>query len=1016
MPVCAVCGGGAPHLYCFLLWEAAMRYTIQKSSYKDFSVFEKNKRPGRSYFIPFSTRAALGGTDYLHEREQSDRVQLLSRSDWDFCYYAHVSELPNVLDTDSALFDRVHVPSTWQRTGYDQIAYINSRYPFKKNPPHFPEDTAVGVYRKKFDFSGSSHALLTFLGVAGALEVYLNGEYVGYSEGSHNPAEFDISHLVRGGENELVCVVFKWSNGTYLECQDMFRENGIFRDVYVTARDEVYIEDFTVRPRFDDPQYSLEVRLQGHFSPGCTVRAQFSGAGVQSQVDLDENMMAYLTGLSPIEWSAERPALCEAVFTLFENGEERECLRAYIGFKHIEIRGEVFCFNNRPIKLKGVNHHDTHPTKGYAMGIDDLERDVQLMKTYNCNAVRTSHYPPDPLFLTMCDVYGLYVVDEADIETHGFYDVHGTYRPGRLSNDLRWKDHYLDRVARMYLRDKNHPSITMWSLGNESGGYKCQDVCYDYLKKHDPSTPVHYEGVNRSKRWAYDVVSHMYATPELMRAVKNGKAGKKYRGKPFFQCEYAHAMGNGPGGLETYMQLFLSSDQFMGGCIWEWADHAVYDENAKYKWTYGGDHGEVLHDGNFCCDGLFFPDRTPSSGALEMKAVYRPLRARYLGDGRYQIWNTNAFVDSSNIAIRFELLENGQCVYSDDAALCIAPGEKAEFVPQPVQFAAGSDVRANFIYTDRTTGLEIAREQCTVQEAFASAPFDKAQPLHRKENTFTAEAAGASFTVDKTTGLLTGYRVNGAEFLNPSPIDAAGFVPGVFRPVIDNDRNLQIYWKFIGLDTARAVCASCRRRGKSVVSVFNIVTRGLFVLARAKVTYALDSAGRLKVSASLSRVCPLPLVLPRFGLRAELPASAEQVRYWGCGPEENYGDFKAHAPLGIYDTTVSRFGYEYIKPQDSGNRTDVRFAEIIGPSAAFRISAGNAPVNLNVSHKLYRDYAHAGHIEDVPDRGLTTLCVDGFVRGTGSGSCGPLTEAPYKIKLRPFSPLRYSFVVERIKQ
>lgn len=991
-----------------------MRYTIQKSNYKDFKVIEKNKCPGRSYFIPFSTRAELEKTDYLHERESSDRVLLLSRCDWDFCYYPHVSDLPNLLDTGALDFSPVYVPSTWQRTGYDQIAYINSRYPFKKRPPHIPQDVAVGVYRKTFTWDGGSHALLTFLGVAGALEVYLNGEYVGYSEGSHNTAEFDISSLVQTGENELLCVVFKWSNGTYLECQDMFRENGIFRDVYVTARPDAYIEDFTVRPRFDNPQYSLEIRLQGHFLPGCSVHVQLRGAGVHSDVDLDENMMAYLTGLSPIEWSAERPALCEAVFTLFENGEERECLRAYIGFKHIEIQNGIFLFNSRPIKLKGVNHHDTHPTKGYAMSVDDLERDVQLMKVYNCNAVRTSHYPPDPLFLTMCDVYGLYVIDEADIETHGFYDARTLYRPNRLSNDLRWKDHYLDRVVRMYTRDKNHPSVTMWSLGNESGGYKCQDVCYAYLKKHDPGTPVHYEGVNRSRRWAYDVVSHMYAPLSLMQAIKSGKGGKKYADKPFFQCEYAHAMGNGPGGLEAYMQMFLSSERFMGGCIWEWADHAVYDEKAQYKWTYGGDHGEKIHDGNFCCDGLFFPDRTPSSGALEMKAVYRPLRAAYMGNGRYSIWNTNAFVDSSNIAICFELLENGQCIYREHADLCIQPGERAVFAPGTVQYAAKSDVRANFIYTDRSNGLEIAREQCVVQAKFAPAVFEKAQPVQNDGGFFKSVCGNAFYTVNKKSGLLTSYNVNGADFFGAS--ETAGFVPGVFRPVIDNDRNLDLYWKLIGLGEAKAVCTSCRRRGHKVVSVFSIVTRGIFVLGRVRLTYALDAAGRLGVKASLLRICPLPLVLPRFGLRAELPASAERVHYWGCGPEENYDDFKAHAPLGIYDATVSRFGYAYIKPQDSGNRSDVRFAEIAGSSAAFRLSAGNKPLYINLSHKQYSDYARAGHMEDVPDRALTTLCADGFVRGTGSGSCGPLTQWPYRLRLYPFIPFRYSFVVERVDQ
>lgn len=338
--------------------------------------------------------------------------------------------------------------------------------------------------------------------------------------------------------------------------------------------------------------------------------------------------------------------------------------------------------------MLGVNHHDTHMTKGYAVSLDDLELDIKLMKEYNCNAVRTSHYPPDPVFLTMCDMYGLYVVDEADIETHGFYAVpHSTYNPNRLSNDIKWASHYLDRVKRMYERDKNHPSITMWSLGNESGGYKCQDVCYDFLKEVNPEIPVHYEGAIRSKRWAYDVVSRMYGTPDLMRKILKGTAGNKYKGKPFFQCEYAHAMGNGPGGLEEYMELFYSSEQFMGGCIWEWADHSVYDENAKYKWTYGGDHNEPIHDGNFCVDGLFYPDRKPSSGALEMKVCYRPIRAEYSGNGFFELKNTRYFKDSSDINILYEIINNGKIIGTGNIDAVIKPGTKerikinSEFFP-----------------------------------------------------------------------------------------------------------------------------------------------------------------------------------------------------------------------------------------------------------------------------------------------------------------------------------------------
>ncbi|MDE6722753.1 MAG: hypothetical protein K2J55_00980, partial [Eubacterium sp.] len=546
-----------------------MKYQISRNLHSDFSVFEENKLAERSYFIPFSTTERLLESDYKNERYVSDRTISLSGK-WDFAYFDKLSKIPDTFDTENFSFDEIDVPSTWQRTGYDQIAYINTRYPFPKKPPHIPQDVAVGIYRKSFSATGSKHRTLNFLGVAGALAVYINRKYVGYSEGSHNTAEFDISAVLNDGSNEVVAVVYKWSNGTYLECQDMFRENGIFRNVYIIETETNYINDFCIRPeRNIDGTYNVNISVDGSFDEHSKIRITASDDKILFETELLPSKNATIPSLYVEEWSAEIPKLYEVIISLYNGEEETEAIRTYLGFKHIEINEEVFLFNDKAIKFKGVNHHDTHMTKGYAVSLDDLELDIKLMKEYNCNAVRTSHYPPDPAFLTMCDMYGLYVVDEADIETHGFYAVpYSTYRPNRLSNDISWAEHYLDRVKRMYGRDKNHPCITMWSLGNESGGYKCQDVCYDYLKKVNPEIPVHYEGVNRSKRWAYDVVSHMYASPELMRNVLKGNAGKKYKGKPFFQCEYAHAMGDGPGRLEEYMQLFYSSDQFMGGCIW----------------------------------------------------------------------------------------------------------------------------------------------------------------------------------------------------------------------------------------------------------------------------------------------------------------------------------------------------------------------------------------------------------------------------------------------------------------
>ena len=994
-----------------------MKYLINKTNYKDFSVFEENKLKARSYFIPFSSVEALEKTDYKTERFNSERVLVLN-GEWDFKYYEKISELSDEIDTEKLSFGSLEVPSTWQRNGYDQIAYINSRYPFKKNPPYIPEDIPVAIYRNVFVMNEKKdNNILSFLGVAGALSVYVNGKYVGYSEGSHNTAEFDISNELVQGENEIVCVVYKWSNGTYLECQDMFRENGIFRDVFIISRNKNHIDDFIARPVFDGKNYSLKLSVTGSFSNDCKTEVVISGKNVEKTVTLGNDNSAVVDDIDVLEWTAETPELYKVVFVLSsENGVE-ECFRTYVGFKHIDIDGVVFKFNDKPIKIKGVNHHDTHMTKGYVMDFDDLELDVRLMKEYNCNAVRTSHYPPDPIFITLCDFYGLYVVDEADIETHGFYDYRTVYRPNRLSNDLKWKEHYLDRVVRMYERDKNHPSITMWSLGNESGGYKCQDVCYDFLKKKNPEIPVHYEGVNRSKRWAYDVVSHMYATPDLMRKVRAGNGGKKYENKPFFQCEYAHAMGNGPGGLEEYMELFYSSERFMGGCIWEWADHSVYDDKAENKWTYGGDHNEPIHDGNFCVDGLFFPDRKPSSGALEMKTCYRPVRAKFVEGNLFEFKNTNSFASSDSMSITWNIVVNGEVTDKGDVDLSVPAGETKLFKIESPALDTPFDTRVNFIYTDKETGFEIATEQCVIRKHLQNGEFDENVGFKKENGKIFAETGSTKVVFDAKTGCLESYAKNGVQYINQNPAENKGFVPEVFRPYIDNDQFMLIYWQITGLMSAKAVVSSCKissTEEKPCVKVkYNIVTRGIFVIARVTVVYELDKKGRLKVTASISKLSPLPLVLSKFGLSLEIPKEFENVRYMGNGPEENYADFSEHAPFGVYCKTVSEFSHKYIKPQDSGNRCDVHFAEISDEKGnKMIVRANDNPVNFKASHCCDKQIKKAKHIEDIPDLDTTRICIDGFMRGTGSNSCGPKLPSEYCIWFKGLKPLKFGFTLE----
>ena len=998
-----------------------MKYSIHRKLHTDFNVFEENKLDARSYFIPFSSVKRLVKTDFKNERYSSDRVTLLN-GEWDFAYYEKLSYVPEILDTDIIGFDSVTVPCTWQRTGYDQIAYINTRYPFPKNPPYIPADVATGIYRKAVDIKNADkRRTISFLGVAGALAVYVNGEYVGYSEGSHNTAEFDITAFLNDGLNEIVVVNYKWSNGSYLECQDMFRENGIFRDVFITEFESSYINDFTLRSsKNSDGTYNLTIDVDGCFEKNTRIEMKSAEKEPVICAELLPENGATLLNLTVDEWTAETPNLYELTIVLYKDDKEVEAIRTYYGFKNVEIKGEVFLFNGKAIKLKGVNHHDTHMTKGYAMSLADMELDVRLMKEYNCNAVRTSHYPPDPAFLTMCDMYGLYVVDEADIETHGFYAVpHTTYNPNRLSNDISWVSHYLDRVKRMYGRDKNHPSITMWSLGNESGGYKCQDVCYEYLKNVNPEIPVHYEGVIRSKRWAYDVVSRMYGTPDLMRKILKGTAGDKYKGKPFFQCEYAHAMGNGPGGLEEYMQLFYSSDQFMGGCIWEWADHSVYDENAKYKWTYGGDHNEPIHDGNFCVDGLFFPDRKPSSGALEMKACYRPVRAASIGGGNFEFWNTRSFKSTDDITIEYEIVENTIPVQSGSFNVDIPAEDKHVLsIDCSALDKTDADIFVNFTYKNRETNAEIAKEQLVLATAPLSGVKDYSPAeIITEKGKVTVKFKTGTAVFEKKKG-LTSLIANGREHLNQNPVDGkTGFVPHIFRGTIDNDRNLQIFWNIVGLNSAKAKLKNIKvieKDGKQIIrTAYSFVTRGIFKLAKAFVDYTFGDNGKVYVTASLKTGCAFTREIPRFGVHCELPVDFEAVQYYGLGPCENYSDFKEHATIGVYETAVSDMAHKYIKPQDSGNRGEMRYAAIKTENGEeIRFNAVDKIFNFNANHFTLNQLVASAHIEDIPDTATTFAAIDGFVRGTGSASCGPATARQDTIPFGIGKPLAFTFEFE----
>lgn len=996
-----------------------MKYQIKKLNINNFSVFEENKLAARSYFIPYSSKEKLLQQNVLTERYNSELVTVLS-GEWKFRYYEKISRLPANIDTDVMNFDSVNVPSTWQRTGYQSPCYLNTRYEFPMTLPVVPDEMSVGVYSTSFTINNAkSHPVITFLGVCSSLTLYVNGNYVGYSEGSHNSAEFDLDGLVHEGENELLAVVSRWCNGTYLECQDMFRENGIFRDVYVTENPEFYVFDYDVKTfrKGDGYGLTLSVKPLCFDREDCTISAEISKDGktiAELEKSAEAKTVFNFSEMKVSEWSAETPELYDLIITVKDSKQTYEYIRERIGFRTVRIDGEKFLFNEKLIKFKGVNHHDTHHINGYVMSGEDLLKDVTLMKEYNVNAVRMSHYPPDPILIRLCDEYGLYVIDEADIETHGTQvdlDLKFTAKPNLISNDKEWLPRMRDRVLRLYHRDKNHPSITMWSLGNESGGWKNQDACYDMLKNLS-ELPVHYEGVIRTPRGSYDVISEMYQHPMVVKKIGEHKFLKRYKNKPYYLCEYCHAMGVGPGALEDYWEIIYAHDNLTGGCIWEWADHSVYDENAKYKYTYGGDHGEAYHDDNFCVDGLFYPNRTPHTGAYEMREVYRPIRCQRMGSTDYIFKNTNAFLAADIYNVKFELLKNGVVAETGDIALSAAAGESEKVSLNYSAIDENNDWHINFVYTDKN-GNYIAKEQIALYEKVKE--IEKANGkvnYEKKSDRIVVKFDGGEAVFSKDSGALMSYKLDGKEMLSGSK----GFTPNVYRAYLDNDRNIVKGWKKAGydkLENALKFEEVKEKDGGIQIECEGALKADGKTVFESEIKYTVYADGTIKVKTELERkgfIFNKKADIPRFGLNVHLDESLNNVKYFGLGDKENLPDFDAQSTVGVYEAKVSELNVDYIKPQDNGNHGKTRFASFTDENGK-----GLEFVNCNdyfsfSAHRYTEEtICNSRHIEDIKDDGLVSVNIDGFMRGTGTNSCGPDTLGKYKIDFK--KELEFSFYI-----
>ncbi|MCD7828124.1 MAG: hypothetical protein LUG85_06280 [Clostridiales bacterium] len=1007
-----------------------MKYALQKNNYRNFKIFRDNITEPRAYFIPFKTLEKAANTDVRRERYDSDMVTCLSGR-WDFKFYPHCGKIPTELDTTHVKFDEVDVPSTWQRTGYQEPVYLNCPYEFKTMFPTLPEDMPAAIYRKTFTADTEGVHILTFLGAATNIEVYLNGKYVGYSEGTHNSAEFNVSDFLVDGENELVVLSFKWCCGSFLEAQDMFRENGIFRDILLTSYDSSYIYDYAVKYAKNGDKYDVTCDVDvPAYSEGCTVKVLLKDGDkviASDEQKAAQKMQFAFNSLSVKEWNAEEPYLYTLFITLLKDENEVMSLRSYTGFKTVEIKENVFTFNGKNIKFKGVNHHDSNPETGYVMSHEFIENDLKLMKSLNVNAIRTSHYPPDPFMLILCDIYGFYVVDEADIETHGLGELCNNM--DAISNSLKWQHHYVDRVMRMYKRDRNRACVTMWSLGNEAGGYKCQDKCYEYLKKEGTPIPVHYEGVCHTKRIAYDVVSEMYTHQDNVEKIGQLKYRGQYKGgtkdgqriyseRPFFLCEYAHAMGVGPGAMEEYWNIIYKYDNLMGGCIWEWSDHAVYHapDNGKYKfkYTYGGDHKEKQHDGNFCVDGLVYPDRTPHTGALQMKQVYRPIIAEHIIGNTFKFTNTNRFKSSEYLTIKWILERNGSSYDSGEISLNIEPQQTVETSISHKAIDNDNDYAISFVCYDGEE--EVSRDQIILTDI--PVPFN----IH-DSGKIAIESDGAEVTVKFDGGRavfgcewgnLISYVKNGKEFINQNPAGGIkGFIPNVFRAPIDNDMNIKANWHKLKLDNIKVMTDSfdvcldgcCA----SAIGVYSL-RGGKKDLFECMIDYTISPKGEIKVRAVLNKTVEDEVDIPRFGLTLELPSDLDTVEYYGRGSAENLPDLKIQSPMGIYKSKVCDMHEPYIYPQDNGEHCDVKWLKISDSlNHTLNIYAMNK-LAFNVHDYTQQSLFEAKHQEELARVDSTVLNIDGYVRGAGTGSCGPNTLDKYKID--EDSMLIYEFTID----
>ena len=988
--------------------------------YEDLSVLHENTMPARAYFIPASKRM----DNLVEHREESDRMQLLNGT-WKFQYFNSIYDVQEPFfekDYDTENFDEIQVPSVWQMAGYDTHQYTNIRYPFPFDPPYVPQDIPCGAYVHNFEYSRdekASKAFLNFEGVDSCFYVWINGSYVGYSQVSHMTSEFDITDLLRDGENSIAVLVMKWCDGSYLEDQDKFRMSGIFRDVYILKRPKQAISDYHIKTRIEDMLAKVEIEMKFYFPLNVKISIEDRNGAVVALGSIAEEGTAVLEIASPELWNTENPYLYKLILET-----ENEVIVDHIALRKIEIKDQVIYLNGQKIKFRGVNRHDSDPVTGFTINPEQITTDLTLMKQHNFNAIRSSHYPNAPFFYEMCDKYGFMVIDEADIEAHGPFMIYRKedtdYNRFKrwnemIADDPAWEEAIVDRVKLMVERDKNRFCIVMWSMGNESA-YGCNfEKALEWTKNFDPDRITQYESAryrNYDETYDYsnlDVYSRMYpALSEIQEYLdKDGS-------KPFLLVEYCHSMGNGPGDFEDYFQMIQDNDKMCGGFVWEWCDHAIAHgtaENGKTIYAYGGDHGEEIHDGNFCMDGLVYPDRTVHTGLLEYKNVYRPARVISYNkeSGELVLHNYMDFDDLKDyVKISYELTQDGLVISKGKLPEVSAAPHSEGKINLKINVPESGKCYLKFIYhlkkelplldEDHILGfdeIEVSQKdaKCQLAEKWVEKTVTDSE-LQVSEDDTQIHIKGREFayTIDRRTALFTEMKFAGREYLN-HPMEL-----NIWRAPTDNDMYIKSEWKKAHYDKAYTRAYTTEvvqgKHGVKITSHASVVAETVQKILDVTITWKIEAAGKIDADIAVTKDDEFP-DLPRFGVRMFLDKKLSAVRYFGMGPQESYCDKHQAASHGLYRADVGDLHEDYIRPQENGSHYDCEYVELNNSRYGIVASAEKA-FSFNASYYTQEELEKKTHNYELIESDSVVFCVDYALNGIGSNSCGPVVLDQYR--------------------